>query len=162
MLVPDNRSSPTPSIPVEPAISSAVVPSSHTKARLVEAWILRWGDGCHYLSFSNTQCYAIWSIQGSEYQQAHAFSIYLVQPFLAISLALFCYNWYPSSVFIGDTYTYFTGMTMAIVSILARRYIDHKVKLMVGISTKAYLQKLDKAIEVHSCSHHKNICAGAI
>ncbi|KAF8403726.1 hypothetical protein HHK36_011830 [Tetracentron sinense] len=53
-----------------------------------------------------------------EYKQAHAFSIYLVQPLLTTSLALLCYNWYPSSVFVGDTYTYFAGMTMAVVGIL--------------------------------------------
>ncbi|CAI0406783.1 unnamed protein product [Linum tenue] len=53
-----------------------------------------------------------------EKQQAHAFSIYLVQPLLATSLALLSYNWYPSSVFVGDTYTYFAGMTMAVVGIL--------------------------------------------
>ncbi|XP_048127116.1 UDP-N-acetylglucosamine--dolichyl-phosphate N-acetylglucosaminephosphotransferase-like [Rhodamnia argentea] len=53
-----------------------------------------------------------------EYMQAHAFSIYLVQPMLATSLALLSYNWYPSSVFVGDTYTYFAGMTMAVVGIL--------------------------------------------
>ncbi|KAA8518088.1 hypothetical protein F0562_015562 [Nyssa sinensis] len=53
-----------------------------------------------------------------EYSQAHAFSIYLVQPLLATSLALLSYNWYPSSVFVGDTYTYFAGMTMAVVGIL--------------------------------------------
>ncbi|KAA8518090.1 hypothetical protein F0562_015564 [Nyssa sinensis] len=53
-----------------------------------------------------------------EYNQAHAFLIYLVQPLLATSLALLSYNWYPSSVFVGDTYTYFTGMTMAVVGIL--------------------------------------------
>ncbi|KAI7997637.1 UDP-N-acetylglucosamine--dolichyl-phosphate N-acetylglucosaminephosphotransferase [Camellia lanceoleosa] len=53
-----------------------------------------------------------------EYKQAHAFSIYLVQPLLATSLALFSYNWYPSSVFVGDTYTYFAGMTMAVAGIL--------------------------------------------
>lgn len=29
-----------------------------------------------------------------EYKQAHAFSIYLVQPLLATSLALLSYNWY--------------------------------------------------------------------
>ncbi|KAA8521838.1 hypothetical protein F0562_012540 [Nyssa sinensis] len=45
-------------------------------------------------------------------------SIYLVQPLLATSLALLSYNWYPSSVFVGDTYTYFAGMTMAVVGIL--------------------------------------------
>ncbi|CAN1316041.1 UDP-N-acetylglucosamine--dolichyl-phosphate N-acetylglucosaminephosphotransferase [Linum perenne] len=53
-----------------------------------------------------------------EKQQAHAFSIYLVQPLLATSLALLSFNWYPSSVFVGDTYTYFAGMTMAVVGIL--------------------------------------------
>ncbi|KAK4800949.1 hypothetical protein SAY86_021436 [Trapa natans] len=53
-----------------------------------------------------------------EYKQAHAFSIYLVQPLLAVSLGLLSYNWYPSSVFVGDTYTYFAGMTMAVVGIL--------------------------------------------
>ncbi|KAL5137934.1 UDP-N-acetylglucosamine--dolichyl-phosphate N-acetylglucosaminephosphotransferase [Glycine soja] len=53
-----------------------------------------------------------------EYKQAHAFSIYLAQPLLATSLALLSYNWYPSSVFVGDTYTYFAGMTMAVIGIL--------------------------------------------
>ncbi|OAY43240.1 UDP-N-acetylglucosamine--dolichyl-phosphate N-acetylglucosaminephosphotransferase [Manihot esculenta] len=53
-----------------------------------------------------------------EYQQAHAFSVYLTQPLLATSMALLSYNWYPSSVFVGDTYTYFAGMTMAVVGIL--------------------------------------------
>ncbi|XP_021891045.1 UDP-N-acetylglucosamine--dolichyl-phosphate N-acetylglucosaminephosphotransferase-like [Carica papaya] len=54
-----------------------------------------------------------------EQKQAHAFSVYLTQPLLATSLALLSYNWYPSSVFVGDTYTYFAGMTMAVVGILA-------------------------------------------
>ncbi|KAI4348648.1 hypothetical protein L6164_009347 [Bauhinia variegata] len=54
-----------------------------------------------------------------EYKQAHAFSVYLAQPLLATSLALFSYNWYPSAVFVGDTYTYFAGMTMAVIGILA-------------------------------------------
>ncbi|KAL6557441.1 hypothetical protein OROMI_017791 [Orobanche minor] len=53
-----------------------------------------------------------------EYKLPHVFSIHLVQPLLATSLALFSYNWYPSSVFVGDTYTYFAGMTLAVVGIL--------------------------------------------
>ncbi|KAK9143697.1 hypothetical protein Syun_013097 [Stephania yunnanensis] len=54
-----------------------------------------------------------------EYKQAHAFSIYLAQPLLTTTLGLLCYNWYPSSVFVGDTYTYFAGMAMAVIGILA-------------------------------------------
>ncbi|CAD5321054.1 unnamed protein product [Arabidopsis thaliana] len=53
-----------------------------------------------------------------EYHQAHAFSIFLTQPLMATSLAMLAYNWYPSSVFVGDTYTVFAGMTMAVVGIL--------------------------------------------
>ncbi|XP_062189582.1 uncharacterized protein LOC133892693 [Phragmites australis] len=53
-----------------------------------------------------------------EIQQAHEFSIYLVLPFLTTSLALLAFNWYPSSVFVGDTYTYFAGMALAVVGIL--------------------------------------------
>jgi UDP-N-acetylglucosamine--dolichyl-phosphate N-acetylglucosaminephosphotransferase len=53
-----------------------------------------------------------------ETQQAHEFSIYLVLPFLATSLALLAFNWYPSIVFVGDTYTYFAGMALAVVGIL--------------------------------------------
>eukprot|EP00030_Apusomonadida_sp_AF-17_P007712 a842815_39.p1 GENE.a842815_39~~a842815_39.p1 ORF type:complete len:454 (-),score=165.44 a842815_39:541-1875(-) len=48
----------------------------------------------------------------------HVFSISLMLPFAAVTLALLCYNWYPSSVFVGDTYTYFAGMSLAVVAIL--------------------------------------------
>ncbi|CAI7806799.1 unnamed protein product [Closterium sp. NIES-54] len=51
-------------------------------------------------------------------QQAHLFSIYLILPLLACTLALLVFNWYPSQVFVGDTFTYFAGMTLAVVGIL--------------------------------------------
>lgn len=49
---------------------------------------------------------------------SHLFSIYLLLPFIGISLALFKHNWYPSKVFVGDTYCYFAGMVFAVVGIL--------------------------------------------
>ncbi|KAK3039634.1 hypothetical protein RJ639_027225, partial [Escallonia herrerae] len=67
-----------------------------------------------------------------EYKQAHAFSIYLTQPLLATSLALLSFNWYPSSVFVGDTYTYFAGMTMAVVGILGHFRFDPQTGLLTG------------------------------
>ncbi|XP_073825393.1 alg7 dolichyl-phosphate N-acetylglucosaminephosphotransferase [Musca autumnalis] len=48
----------------------------------------------------------------------HKFSVYLMLPFLAVSLALWKYNKYPSQVFVGDTFCYFAGMTFAVVGIL--------------------------------------------
>lgn len=49
----------------------------------------------------------------------HVFSIYFMMPFLAVSAALLVHNWYPSRVFVGDTYCYFAGMTFAVVGILS-------------------------------------------
>ncbi|KAJ3700518.1 hypothetical protein LUZ61_004223 [Rhynchospora tenuis] len=53
-----------------------------------------------------------------DYKQAHVFSIYIMLPLLTTSLGLLAFNWYPSSVFVGDTYTYFAGMAIAVVGIL--------------------------------------------
>jgi UDP-N-acetylglucosamine--dolichyl-phosphate N-acetylglucosaminephosphotransferase len=49
---------------------------------------------------------------------SHLFSLYMLLPFIGVSTALWCHNWYPSKVFVGDTYCYFAGMVFAIVGIL--------------------------------------------
>ena len=48
----------------------------------------------------------------------HRVSLYFLLPYLATSLPLLWYNWYPSKVFPGDTFCYFSGMTFAVVAIL--------------------------------------------
>mmetsp|Transcript_57975 Transcript_57975/g.118632 ORF Transcript_57975/g.118632 Transcript_57975/m.118632 type:complete len:388 (+) Transcript_57975:178-1341(+) len=54
----------------------------------------------------------------SESGHAHLFSIFFLLPFIATSLALLKHNWFPSRVFVGDTYCYFAGMTFAVVGVL--------------------------------------------
>lgn len=39
-------------------------------------------------------------------------------PLFATTFALLRANWYPSAVFVGDTYTYFAGMAIAVAGIL--------------------------------------------
>ena len=56
--------------------------------------------------------------ESSETNDAHLFSAYLMLPFIATTLALLVFNWFPSKVFVGDTYTYFAGMTFAVAGIL--------------------------------------------
>merc|ERR1719244_2139401 len=48
----------------------------------------------------------------------HQFSLYFLLPYLGTSLGLLAHNWYPSKVFPGDTFCYFSGMTLAVVAIL--------------------------------------------
>lgn len=54
----------------------------------------------------------------SEHAKQHLFSLQLTFPFVSTSLALLSFNWFPSRVFVGDTYTYFAGMFFAVVGIL--------------------------------------------
>ncbi|XP_045494598.1 UDP-N-acetylglucosamine--dolichyl-phosphate N-acetylglucosaminephosphotransferase [Colias croceus] len=56
-------------------------------------------------------------LRGEQFK-AHTFSLHLMIPYLATTLALLKHNWYPSRVFIGDTFCYVSGMTFAVVGIL--------------------------------------------
>eukprot|EP00898_Chlorokybus_atmophyticus_P003962 jgi/Chlat1/4567/Chrsp29S04470 len=51
-------------------------------------------------------------------RDAHLFSAFIMLPFISTTFALLTFNWYPSSVFVGDTFAYFAGMTLAVSSIL--------------------------------------------
>jgi len=51
-------------------------------------------------------------------EESHLFSVYLLLPFLGVSLALLKHNWFPAKVFVGDTYCYFAGMVFAVVGIM--------------------------------------------
>ncbi|KAL8459988.1 hypothetical protein ACS0TY_031002 [Phlomoides rotata] len=88
-----------------------------------------------------------------EYQQAHAFSIYLVQPLLATSLALLAFNWFPSSVFVGDTYTYFAGMTMAVVGILG--HFSETLLIFFAPQVLNFLLSLPQLAGIVPCPRHR-------
>ncbi|KPI92646.1 UDP-N-acetylglucosamine--dolichyl-phosphate N-acetylglucosaminephosphotransferase [Papilio xuthus] len=53
-------------------------------------------------------------LQGDQYK-AHSFSLHIMIPYLATTMALLKHNWYPSKVFVGDTFCYVSGMTFAVV-----------------------------------------------
>lgn len=89
----------------------------------------------------------------AEYQQAHAFSIYLVQPLLATSLALFSYNWYPSAVFVGDTYTYFAGMAMAVAGILG--HFSETLLIFFLPQVLNFLLSLPQLAGIIPCPRHR-------
>ncbi|XP_020275109.1 UDP-N-acetylglucosamine--dolichyl-phosphate N-acetylglucosaminephosphotransferase-like [Asparagus officinalis] len=88
-----------------------------------------------------------------EYKQAHAFSIYLILPLLATSLALLSYNWYPSSVFVGDTYTYFAGMTMAVVGILG--HFSETLLLFFLPQVLNFLYSCPQLFKIIPCPRHR-------
>lgn len=55
---------------------------------------------------------------GGEFHANHLFSLFIMMPFVAVTLGLLSHNWFPSKVFVGDTFAYFSGMTLAVAGIL--------------------------------------------
>jgi UDP-N-acetylglucosamine--dolichyl-phosphate N-acetylglucosaminephosphotransferase len=51
-------------------------------------------------------------------KENHLFSAMLMFSFVGVTLGLLRHNWYPATVFVGDTFCYFAGMTFAVVGIL--------------------------------------------
>ncbi|KAG8346839.1 putative UDP-N-acetylglucosamine--dolichyl-phosphate n-acetylglucosaminephosphotransferase [Trypanosoma vivax] len=55
--------------------------------------------------------------EGSQYVQSQLMSIALLVPFVGVSLALWRYNCYPARVFVGDSYTYFSGTVLSVAGV---------------------------------------------
>ena len=84
------------------------------------------------------------------------FSIYILLPFLGVSLGLLYHNWFPSAVFVGDTYCYFAGMTFAVSGILGHNpktlllFLQPSRPLVTGIRNNSMQQSQRINIHLHA------------
>lgn len=97
-------------------------------------------------------CFNIMELSGDCWK-SHLFSIYFVLPYIAASSALLYHNWYPSSVFVGDTFCYFSGMTFAVVAILGH---FSKTMLLFFIPQIAnFLYSVPQLFRIIPCPRHR-------
>jgi len=85
--------------------------------------------------------------------EAHAFSLTFMLPFLAVALALLRFNWYPSRVFVGDTFCYFSGMTFAVVAILG--HFSKTMLLFFIPQILNFLLSVPQIFHVVPCPRHR-------
>jgi UDP-N-acetylglucosamine--dolichyl-phosphate N-acetylglucosaminephosphotransferase len=83
----------------------------------------------------------------------HLFSLDLIVPFLATSAALFVHNWYPSAVFVGDTYCYFAGMCLAMAAILG--HYSETLLLFFVPQVFNFLYSLPQLLGIIRCPRHR-------
>lgn len=55
-----------------------------------------------------------------DYLTGHFFSSFLVLLYIGTTLALYIFNKYPSKVFVGDVFCYWSGMTFAASAITGK------------------------------------------
>lgn len=84
---------------------------------------------------------------------SHLFSIYFLLPFIGVSLALLCHNWYPSKVFVGDTYCYFAGMVFAVVGILG--HFSKTLLLLFIPQMFNFLYSCPQLFHIIPCPRHR-------
>ena len=83
----------------------------------------------------------------------HLFSIYLLLPFIGVSMALWWHNWYPAKVFVGDTYCYFAGMVFAIVGILG--HFSKTLLLLLVPQIANFLYSAPQLFRLIPCPRHR-------
>eukprot|EP00752_Nemacystus_decipiens_P018485 g16574.t1 len=83
----------------------------------------------------------------------HVFSAMLLLPFIATTLGLLRYNWYPARVFVGDTYCYFAGMTFAVVGI--HGHFSKTLILMFLPQVANFLFSVPQLFKVLPCPRHR-------
>lgn len=85
--------------------------------------------------------------------KAHQFSLYFMLPYIATSLALFKHNWYPSRVFVGDTFCYLSGMTFAVVGILG--HFSKTILLFFIPQVINFLYSVPQLFHLVPCPRHR-------
>ncbi|KAJ2949918.1 hypothetical protein O0L34_g11237 [Tuta absoluta] len=91
-------------------------------------------------------------LKGDQYKY-HLFSLYIMIPYLATALALMKHNWYPSKVFIGDTFCYVSGMTFAVVGILC--HFSKTVLLFFIPQVINFLYSVPQLFHIIPCPRHR-------
>lgn len=88
-----------------------------------------------------------------DYRDDHVFSLYFMIPFFFTTLGLLYHNWYPSQVFVGDTFCYFAGMTFAVVGILG--HFSKTMLLFFLPQVFNFLYSLPQLFHIIPCPRHR-------
>ncbi|KAG0724728.1 UDP-N-acetylglucosamine--dolichyl-phosphate N-acetylglucosaminephosphotransferase [Chionoecetes opilio] len=90
---------------------------------------------------------------GGYQARSHFFSLCVIIPFTATSLGLSCHNWYPARAFVGDTFTYFAGMTFAVVAIIG--HFTKTVLLFFIPQIFNFLYSVPQLFHLVPCPRHR-------
>lgn len=81
------------------------------------------------------------------------FAILMVLPFIGASLGLLRHNWFPASVFVGDTFCYFAGMTFAVIGI--HGHFSKTLLLLLLPQLANFLYSIPQLAKIVPCPRHR-------
>ncbi|KHN81557.1 UDP-N-acetylglucosamine--dolichyl-phosphate N-acetylglucosaminephosphotransferase [Toxocara canis] len=83
----------------------------------------------------------------------HCLSLYILLPFIATTAVLLYFNWYPASVFVGDTFCYWAGMTLASTCILG--HFSKTMALFLLPQVFNFLYSIPQLFHLVPCPRHR-------
>lgn len=89
----------------------------------------------------------------SECDEVHIFSLQLLVPFLFCSYALYRFNSFPAQVFVGDSYCYFAGMTLAVVGILG--HFSEEILIFAAPQIFNFILSIPQLFKFVPCPRHR-------
>jgi UDP-N-acetylglucosamine--dolichyl-phosphate N-acetylglucosaminephosphotransferase len=85
--------------------------------------------------------------------ESHLFSLYILLPFMLASIALYAYNKFPAQVFVGDTYCYLAGMTIAASGIVGQN--SKTVILFLLPQIVNFVYSVPQLFKIVPCPRHR-------
>ena len=83
----------------------------------------------------------------------YTLSIVFLPPFIATTLALLRSNWYPAQVFVGDTFTNYAGMALAVVAILG--HFPVMLLLLMAPQLVNFGVSIPQLFKLRPCPRHR-------
>ena len=83
----------------------------------------------------------------------HLLSLFLVLPLIGVTSALLKFNWYPAKIFVGDTFCYFGGMTLAVAGILG--HCSKTMMLFFIPQLFNFLYSIPQLFKIIPCPRHR-------
>jgi UDP-N-acetylglucosamine--dolichyl-phosphate N-acetylglucosaminephosphotransferase len=83
----------------------------------------------------------------------YTLSVVFLPPFVATTLALLRSNWYPAQVFVGDTFTNYAGMALAVVAILG--HFPVMLLLLMLPQLVNFLVSIPQLFKLRPCPRHR-------
>jgi UDP-N-acetylglucosamine--dolichyl-phosphate N-acetylglucosaminephosphotransferase len=77
----------------------------------------------------------------------------LMLPFVTTSSVLLWFNWYPARVFVGDSYTLFSGMLFAVTGLCS--HLNYTLFWMLLPQTINFCLSLPQLLKIHPCPRHR-------
>ncbi|XP_065321201.1 UDP-N-acetylglucosamine--dolichyl-phosphate N-acetylglucosaminephosphotransferase-like [Gordionus sp. m RMFG-2023] len=90
------------------------------------------------------------------YWKNHLFSISFIIPYIFTTSAIFKFNIYPSSIFVGDTFCYYSGMLFAVIAILG--HFSKTVLLFFLPQIFNFIFSIPQLFHLIPCPRHRMPC----